>query len=218
MTKAEVESERQTKVPIFKALLTESKHSDVVLECGERKFHCHKAVLSLRSPVFDRMLEVDMEEAAQGCIIVKDMEAEVLEKVLEFVYTGEVEEVGDRLAELLYAGDKYQLTGLVSLTITSPSCPQVHLCAHGLQADLATENTVDVLVLADRHSLTRLKRVQMQTKMQMQIKVTFMNRSDFYPQVAMRRIVADKQAFLADPKFLQIVTENPELMLQLFSM
>merc|ERR1719319_2033874 len=98
------------------------------------------------------MLEVDMEEAAQGCIVVKDMEAEVLEKVLEFVYTGEVEEVGDRLAELLYAGDKYQLTSLV------------HLCAHGLQAD--------------RHSLTRLK------------------------QVAMRRIVADKQAFLADPKFL----------------
>ena len=34
----------------------------------------------------------------------------------------------------------------------------------------------------------------------------------------MRRIVADKAAFLADPKFLQIVTENPELMLQLFSM
>ena len=128
MTKAEVESEPQESLPIFKPLLTESKHADVVLECGGRKFHCHKAVLSLRSPVLDRMLEVDMEEAAQGCIVIKDMEAEVLEKVLEYVYTGEVEEVGDRLAELLYAGDKYQLTGLVSLSITTspePRCTSV---------------------------------------------------------------------------------------------
>ena len=41
-----------------------------------------------RSEVFDRMLDSNMSEAEGGEVVVEDMDPDVLEKVVEYIYTG----------------------------------------------------------------------------------------------------------------------------------
>ena len=44
----EEEEEKQNRLLDFQPLLSDPKHSDIVLKCGETKFFCHKAILALR--------------------------------------------------------------------------------------------------------------------------------------------------------------------------
>ena len=59
------------------------------------------------------MLKADMEEAKTGVVDVVDVEEKTMEKVVEFIYSGEIEDMGDQLEKLLYAADKYEIQGLV---------------------------------------------------------------------------------------------------------
>ena len=60
------------------------------------------------------MLKADMEEAKTGVVDVVDVEEKTMEKLLEFVYSGKIEDMDDQLEMLLYAADKYEINGLVS--------------------------------------------------------------------------------------------------------
>ena len=59
------------------------------------------------------MLKADMEEAKTGVVDVVDVEEKTMEKVVEFIYSGEIEDMDDQLEKLLYAADKYEIQGLV---------------------------------------------------------------------------------------------------------
>ena len=54
-----------------------------------------------------------MEEAKTGVVDVVDVEEKTMEKVVEFIYSGEIEDMDDQLERLLYAADKYEIQGLV---------------------------------------------------------------------------------------------------------
>ena len=45
---AEEEEEEQNRLLDFQPLLSDPKHSDIVLKCGDTRFLCHKAILALR--------------------------------------------------------------------------------------------------------------------------------------------------------------------------
>jgi len=69
------------------------------------------------SPVFEAMLRLDMNEKATNTVTVDDISDYVVAKMLEFVYTGELENEEDwkdleLMSELLYSADKYGLDGL----------------------------------------------------------------------------------------------------------
>ena len=59
------------------------------------------------------MLKANMEEAKTGVVDVVDVEEKTMEKVVEFIYSGEIEDMDDQLERLLYAADKYEIQGLV---------------------------------------------------------------------------------------------------------
>ena len=63
--------------------------------------------------MFKRMFQSDMEEAHDGVVKVEDIEEETVEKMLEFVYSGEISDISGHLENLFYAADKYQIEGLV---------------------------------------------------------------------------------------------------------
>ena len=90
----------------------------------------HVTKLNSRSVVFDRMLDQNMMEAQMGEVDILDADPDTLKRMLEFIYTGQVEvasfwnaqnfspwQVKDEnyTAELLYAADKYGLDGLVNM-------------------------------------------------------------------------------------------------------
>ena len=68
-----------------------------------------------RSAVLRQMFLSPMEEARTGTVEITDMDSKTLRKLLEFIYTGEVDGMEDVAEELLYAADKYEIMGLVSI-------------------------------------------------------------------------------------------------------
>ena len=55
-----------------------------------------------------------MVETQTGEVVTQDIEEKTMEKLLEFIYTGEVDNMDDQLEMLLYAADYYEIQGLVS--------------------------------------------------------------------------------------------------------
>jgi hypothetical protein len=100
----------------LKGLLADTEYTDFVIKCGGKTFNCHRAILSARSPVFKAMLASGMEEARKGEVTADDVQPGTLEKIIEFIYGGEVEQFGGQgqVEQLLYAADKYGLDDLAS--------------------------------------------------------------------------------------------------------
>ena len=93
-------------------LYESSQFADVTLACEGREFHCVKSLLVARSQVFAAMFEHDMEEAKHNRVEVKDVDSEVMDQMLRFIYTGKAPDLERMAAELLAAADKYALDRL----------------------------------------------------------------------------------------------------------
>jgi len=128
-------------------LFESSQFADVTLACNEggREFHCVKALLVARSQVFAAMFEHDMEESKHNRVEVKDVDSEVMDQMLRFIYTGKAPELERMAADLLAAADKYALDRLKVM------------CEEALCNSLTVENVSEVLILADLHSAEQLK-------------------------------------------------------------
>ena len=125
------------------AVLNDGTFSDVVLSAGGRHFPCHRIVLAARSPVFRTMFQVKMLEKEADIIELADIEPEVLEEMLKFVYTDQVSNPVRSGIKLLEAADRF---GLVLL---------FHLCE--AQIELTAENSTSILAITDQHNADHLK-------------------------------------------------------------
>ena len=90
----------------FGELLQSGKCSDVVLEAGGKQLKAHKCVLSTRSPVFAAMFEHDCKEKQDSSVEITDVPWDVLEALLRYIYTGQVQSLDQFALELMTAADK----------------------------------------------------------------------------------------------------------------
>ena len=126
------------------------KFSDVKIISGNEEFHCHRIILSARSPVFEAMFRSDMIENNSEEVCIQDIDPEVVREILHFIYTGApstetvMEEIGK---ELLGAAEMYQLDLLKNK------------CEEKLCSSLDVSNSVELLVLADLHQASMLRRM-----------------------------------------------------------
>ena len=122
------------------------QHSDVVFCVQGIEFPAHRAILSARSPVLKAMLQHDMKEKLTNRVDVPDVEPELFKTFLLFIYTGRIQGDLQQLAEqLVPVADKYQVRDLKN------NCEKV------LIRNLTVENVVDLLLLADFHSVIKLR-------------------------------------------------------------
>ena len=70
-------------------LWKETCFCDVTIIIGKRQFLAHKAVLAAASPFFKAMFSSGMEEERSNEIVLHEMSAEIFNKILSFMYTGE---------------------------------------------------------------------------------------------------------------------------------
>ncbi|XP_064459443.1 speckle-type POZ protein B-like [Ornithodoros turicata] len=119
--------------------------SDFTISVSDKEFRVHKAVLAARSPVFLAMLESPTKESEENRMVIEDLRSDVIEQMLEFMYTGTTSEIDSMAEELLRAADKYQLPSLKMM------------CAQHLQSQLYYENAADILQLADTYNVPELK-------------------------------------------------------------
>lgn len=126
-------------------MLNNKIHTDAALLVGEDRLEVHKALLSARSPVFAAMFEHDMKEKQQSEVRILDIEKEVLEGLIRFLYTGRVERLDSIAPGLLAAADKYALNDLKLM------------CERSIFGNLTVDNALNTLVIADRHNSLTLK-------------------------------------------------------------
>jgi speckle-type POZ protein len=129
------------------ALLASGQDVDVTLVCGAERVAAHRVVLCLRSPVFAAQLrEGPLQADASAVPVPPEITPHTLRRLLEFVYTDELEPASpEEATHLLNAADHYGLRRLFGI------------CERALCAALCFENAAETLTLADQHAAAGLK-------------------------------------------------------------
>ncbi|KAK0092477.1 hypothetical protein PV326_001335 [Microctonus aethiopoides] len=98
----------------LKNFLTVPDLSDAMIIIDEKEFPVHKIILAAYSPVFLAMFKTDMTESANKQIIITDIEVDIMQKVVEFMYSGTINPVPeyDILLSILKVADKYEMKDL----------------------------------------------------------------------------------------------------------
>ena len=122
--------------------------SDVVLVVENEKFHVHRSILSLQSPVFKAMLNGNFKDAQQDKIELKGDKYAAMVQFLKLLYpatmfdedVGEVEIDDVNILGILQLADKYGTMNIIKRCIRKAGI-------------LKPENTMRLLPYAERHSL-----------------------------------------------------------------
>ena len=95
-------------------LFNSKRFSDVILNIHGREFPAHKNILVARSEVFAAMFQHPMKEQSTNQIKIEDIEPDVLQELLRFIYTGrvQVDKLETMATGLFIAADKYLLDEL----------------------------------------------------------------------------------------------------------
>ncbi|KAF8770855.1 Protein roadkill like protein [Argiope bruennichi] len=124
----------------FKDLYEIECCNDVKLRAGTKLFPAHKAILSIRSPVFKAMFTQNMDEKTSQIVDVPDMNHDTLDRLLQYIYTGTVQELQwESAIDLFIAADKHQLLDLRNK------------CSFFLKSNLSVTNVCSILSLAYMH-------------------------------------------------------------------
>lgn len=130
----------------YEKLFNNVKFSDFTLVTRDNaEIPVHKNILSIRSPVFETMMETSMRESQSGKATIDDIGSHALMEFLRFVYCGRVENIDEVAVELLYAATKYDIAGLKPL------------CVHSLMRNICVSNVIEVFMMADLHEEVELR-------------------------------------------------------------
>lgn len=114
---------------------------DLKLKMNDNEvLNVHKAVLAARSPVFLKMLTIDMQEAKSSCVDIPDFDSVTMEELLRFLYCNKVEDLATIAPDLIYAADKYQIAKLKEM------------CLEQIISGLTVDNVLDALVISEQVS------------------------------------------------------------------
>ncbi|XP_044010132.1 speckle-type POZ protein-like [Aphidius gifuensis] len=84
------------------------------------------------------------EENENNEVVIEDIEEDVFEEFLHFIYTGESPNVDKMPMELLAVADKYQLDCLKNI------------CEKVIRESINVDNIASILVCSDRYNLKKL--------------------------------------------------------------
>jgi len=141
----QVEPKHQEVAKDLEGIYRDGKLADFLIIAGGREISCHRAILAARSPFFAAMFADHTEEAKEKRVKFDDLDSDVIDEMLHYMYAGVSPNLKEMAPELLAAADRFQLTGLKEMA------DQV------LRVSLNNENSCRVLVLADLHGAKELK-------------------------------------------------------------
>ncbi|KAI7801338.1 kelch-like protein 3 isoform X1 [Triplophysa rosa] len=113
---------------------------DVLLVAGEVEVPAHRVVLASCSPYFCAMFTGDMSESKAHHIEIRDVDGQTLLKLVDYIYTAEIEVSEDNVQVLLPAASLLQLMDVRQV------------CCDFLQAQLHPTNCLGIRAFADLHA------------------------------------------------------------------
>ena len=132
-------------------LWTSGAQTDVTIEVGNKQFSCHKTLLSAMSSYFDAMFSSGMRESISGHVTFPEMDPELFEIVIRFLYTGKADITTDNAIELLHIASVLQIKSFQLV------------CENYLNPHITPENCLKIWKLAVLHDCENL--VSMAVKM-----------------------------------------------------
>ena len=120
-------------------------HSDVKIHVEDKTFNCHKAILVAASSYFGAMFSSGMREATSGEIKLYDMEPNIMENILEFIYTG------NNFVTEENVNDIFETSLLLGIKSVSQMCENL------LLQKLNVENCMEILELSYTHNCEGLR-------------------------------------------------------------
>ncbi|KAK3565115.1 hypothetical protein QTP86_033167 [Hemibagrus guttatus] len=117
---------------------------DVLLVAAEEEIPAHKVVLASCSPYFCAMFTGEMSESKATCVEIRDMDGQTLRKLVDYIYTAEIEVTEDNVQVLLPAASLLQLMEVRQV------------CCEFLQTQLHPTNCLGIRAFADLHTCTEL--------------------------------------------------------------
>ena len=128
----------------IKNLSGKKETCDFLVICKDKRFPCHKAILSARSSVFSNMFLANMLEAATGKWEVMDSTPEAVQHMMDFIYSGEIDyaSMQKRPVEMLHLANFYDLPDLAAAAKET------------MLRQLLPENAVSTLVNFERYAAT----------------------------------------------------------------
>ncbi|XP_065209116.1 speckle-type POZ protein B-like [Planococcus citri] len=129
----------------FERIRINGEFSDMTISVKDKNYPVHKTVLAARSSVFSAMFKSSMQESQKNHITITDIDQDVFEEMLHYIYTGKTKNLAVLAFELLPVADKYDLKDLRTM------------CEEVLYKKLAPDNALKILILADMHHAKELK-------------------------------------------------------------
>ncbi|KAL5509121.1 hypothetical protein EMCRGX_G004415 [Ephydatia muelleri] len=123
-------------------LLEDGQFSDVMLAVGSHEFKAHKAVLAARSPVFSAMFEHKMEESRKNHVEISDLDQEVMQEMLAYIYTGKAPNLKKMADSLLSAADMLCTRSMDTQGWSTLVSRHAHLVAEAFKALALAETTL----------------------------------------------------------------------------
>ena len=117
---------------------------DVILKVGTMEISTHRAVLAASSPYFRAMFTTNMAEATQDVVTMKDIDPDVLDRIVEFIYTGHLDVTVDNVQDLLAAASLIQLESVQEI------------CCEFLKEHLEPANCLGIRNFAEANGCTQL--------------------------------------------------------------
>ncbi|GFY55996.1 speckle-type POZ protein B [Trichonephila inaurata madagascariensis] len=129
----------------LKSMYKNSFNADCTLQIGTEEIRVNSSILAARSSVFKKMLNHDKEQNVQSPVIITDVPLPAIKRLVEFLYTGAVEDAAkdnpfEEVYDLYYAADKYKVMDLRKI------------CGINLISKASVNNASKILMLADQHS------------------------------------------------------------------
>lgn len=148
LTRINILSEDTNEVPVFykkcsesESLVHNQEFTDVTLRIGGEELKVHKAILAYKSPVFKAMFCHNTREANENSVKIIDFSFDVIKDMVQFMYTGHIENFENHAADLLAVADKYCIEDLKII------------CCRFYHKRLNIENAVETLILSTKHNL-----------------------------------------------------------------
>ncbi|GIY69069.1 speckle-type POZ protein [Caerostris darwini] len=127
-------------------LYIEQQLCDLAVRTENTKVLVHKAVICSRSQVFKNLVENNKDVKTTGIIDIADIDSDILNRMLTFMYTDIVYDISSENAMQLYlAAVDYKVNGLRNL------------CSSIIKEKVSVENVCDTLIFATVHDDTDIK-------------------------------------------------------------
>ena len=115
----------------------------------DKEFKAHRNVLSAASPFLFKLLQSDMKENREGFVRFEEMSGAVMEDVLEFIYTGNVEVTQENCEDLISAANYLLTPGLKTVSgqflerqMSESNCISTFYFAEMYQCDELITNSI----------------------------------------------------------------------------